>query len=97
MTPRDGTDRAAEPAPLAEPVGELYEYQPALLRDQLAEASTHWLRHTAASHMLNEAKMPMLSVSKILRHNDIRTTQRYTHKNKDDLHDQASKHVIDPS
>jgi integrase/recombinase XerD len=67
------------------------------MRDQLAEASTHWLRHTAASHMLNEAKMPMLSVSKILRHNDIRTTQRYTHKNKDDLHDQASKHVIDPS
>lgn len=65
------------------------------MKDQLKGASTHWLRHTAASHMINEANMPVSSVSKILRHNDIRTTERYWHKTKDDLHDQASKHVID--
>lgn len=67
------------------------------IHDQLSKASTHWLRHTAASHMLNEAEMPLLSVSKILRHNDVRTTQRYLHKGKDELHDQASMHVIDPT
>lgn len=37
---------------LAEPVGELYEYQPALLRDQLADATL--LRAVFAEHQLQE-------------------------------------------
>ncbi|RMC98503.1 site-specific integrase [Aquitalea palustris] len=59
-------------------------------RSQLLQASTHWLRHTAASHQL-EAGVPLLMVSQNLRHASIQTTRRYLHS-EDDARHQATAH-----
>jgi len=59
------------------------------LRPQVAAnleyATTHWLRHSAASHQL-EAGLPLLTVSQNLRHAQIETTRRYLHTEDDDRH-----------
>lgn len=60
-----------------------------VLRPQVAAnleyATTHWLRHSAASHQL-EAGLPLLTVSQNLRHAQIETTRRYLHTEDDDRH-----------
>ncbi|BBF85384.1 integrase [Aquitalea magnusonii] len=61
----------------------------ATMRPQVAAnleyATTHWLRHSAASHQL-EAGLPLLTVSQNLRHAQIETTRRYLHTEDDDRH-----------
>ena len=52
--------------------------------------STHWLRHTSASHQL-DAGMPLDIVSKNLRHSKLQTTKRYLHREMDAWHDHANK------
>jgi len=56
------------------------------LRSTLQQASTHWLRHTAASHQL-DAGLSLLMVSQNLRHRSIQTTRRYLHSEDDARHD----------
>lgn len=56
---------------------------------RLRTASTHWLRHTSASHQL-EAGIPLLVVSQNLRHSNIETTRRYLHTDNETRH-QASQ------
>jgi site-specific recombinase XerD len=48
----------------------------------LEYATTHWLRHSSASHQL-EAGLPLLTVSQNLRHAQIETTRRYLHTEDD--------------
>lgn len=45
---------------------------------QLRQASTHWLRHTAATNMINKGA-PVAVVQEILGHADSATTALYTH------------------
>jgi site-specific recombinase XerD len=50
----------------------------------LARASAHWLRHTAGTELLNISG-DLRITAELLRHTDVRTTQRYTHKSLADL------------
>lgn len=59
-------------------------------REQLIRASTHWMRHTAASHQL-DAGIPLLVVSQNLRHASIQTTRRYLHTEDEVRHDYTSR------
>ncbi|SCU77833.1 Tyrosine recombinase [Cupriavidus necator] len=51
---------------------------------KLRAASTHWLRHTHATHLLR-AGVPVTDVQRALRHRDINTTRRYTHEALEDV------------
>ncbi|CAG9180179.1 Tyrosine recombinase XerC [Cupriavidus laharis] len=58
---------------------------------RLRAASTHWLRHTHATHLLR-AGVPLTDVQRALRHRDINTTRRYTHEALEDVaHSLAGK------
>jgi site-specific recombinase XerD len=59
----------------------------------LAKASAHWLRHSAASHML-DAGIPLAIVRDNLRHANISTTSRYIHTGKDQRHSETEAHAI---
>ena len=61
--------------------------------ERLAAASTHWLRHTAASHQL-EAGVPLLVVSQNLRHASIQTTRKYLHTEDDARHQASQAHGL---
>jgi site-specific recombinase XerD len=50
----------------------------------LRAASTHWLRHSHATHLLR-AGVPVTDVQRTLRHRDINTTRRYTHEALEDV------------
>jgi integrase len=52
----------------------------ALERAGLGRIRVHDLRHTAASIMLNELGVDVLTVKEILGHADLNTTMRYLHK-----------------
>lgn len=56
------------------------------LAKHVAGMSAHWVRHTTASHQL-QSGIPLLQVSKNLRHSDISTTTIYTHEEKEVRHD----------
>jgi integrase/recombinase XerC len=65
---------------------------------RLRRASTHWLRHTAATHQA-EAGNPLHHIQHNLRHSSIATTSIYLHAEEDARHDgtiqtraQASSH-----
>lgn len=51
---------------------------------RLRTASTHWLRHSHATHLLR-AGVPVTDVQRALRHRDINTTRRYTHEALEDV------------
>lgn len=51
---------------------------------RLRAASTHWLRHTHATHLLRSG-VPVTDVQRALRHRDINTTRRYTHEALEDV------------
>ena len=58
------------------------------------QASTHWMRHTAGTHML-EQDMDILQVRDTLGHESIQTTNRYLHTSEDSRHDATEeKHKI---
>ena len=55
----------------------------------LARASTHWIRHTAASHQAN-AGVDLRFVQENLRHASLQTTSIYLHAQDDQRHAQAT-------
>lgn len=57
----------------------------------IREASAHWLRHTAASHML-DSKMDLRTVRDNLGHDSINTTSQYAHEEDDRRHDETTQH-----
>lgn len=60
----------------------------------IEQASAHWLRHTAGSHML-ENSVDLLHVRDTLGHGSINTTNRYLHSADDQRHDATqSSHKI---
>ena len=59
----------------------------------LQSATTHWLRHTAATHQL-DAGVPLLVVRDNLRHASVQTTERYLHVEPDRQHAQTQKHRL---
>lgn len=56
---------------------------------QVSRASTHWLRHSGATHRVN-AGADMRAVSELLAHNDIKTTMIYQHPKPAAYHDEIS-------
>ncbi|WP_247546249.1 tyrosine-type recombinase/integrase [Ralstonia solanacearum] len=54
------------------------------LADKLQQASTHWLRHTTATHMLR-ATGSLTDVQALLRHRDINTSRTYAHDALEDV------------
>lgn len=56
------------------------------VRARMMSASTHWLRHTAASRAV-DAGIDIVDVARLLRHQRIETTMRYIHRDADRLHD----------
>jgi site-specific recombinase XerD len=54
----------------------------------IREASAHWLRHTAASHML-DSKLDLRTVRDNLGHDSINTTSQYAHEEDDHRHDET--------
>lgn len=61
----------------------------------LRAASTHWMRHTSASHQL-ERGVPLLVVSKNLRHQSIQTTGRYLHTEDFARHQATQRFTLRP-
>ena len=59
----------------------------------LQSATTHWLRHTAATHQL-DAGIPLVVVRDNLRHASVQTTERYLHVEPDRQHAQTQKHRL---
>lgn len=60
---------------------------------ELAKASAHWLRHTAASHQL-DAGLPLKTVQQNLRHRNIQTTSAYLHEERDQQSAVTEKHRL---
>lgn len=58
--------------------------------EKLSHATTHWMRHTSASHFVNEGGDIRAAQDK-LGHEDIRTTMLYQHAEKTDLHKKTVK------
>jgi integrase/recombinase XerD len=66
--------------------------QPDLAR-QIDSGSTHWLRHTSASHQIDRGVDPFI-VQRNLRHASFSTTEGYIHKDRDQQHQETEKHTI---
>lgn len=54
------------------------------LAEKLQRASTHWLRHTTATHLLR-ATGKLTDVQALLRHRDINTSRTYAHDALEDV------------
>lgn len=63
---------------------------------KLKMATTHWLRHTSASHQLDRG-VPLLVVSQNLRHKNIETTRRYLHTEDQARHEATQNFSIFPN
>ncbi|SOZ17398.1 tyrosine-type recombinase/integrase [Cupriavidus taiwanensis] len=59
--------------------------------DHLKAASTHWMRHMAASAMLRNGT-PVLVVRDVLGHADLSTTSLYSHSQALDMHREVEAH-----
>ena len=55
------------------------------LADRLAEATTHWLRHSCFSH-LAKATGDLVMIKALAGHSKIETTSRYLHSENEELH-----------
>ena len=55
------------------------------IADRIVQASAHWMRHTAGSHMANNA-VDLRFVRDNLGHESISTTSHYLHSDDDDRH-----------
>lgn len=58
--------------------------------NHIRKASAHWLRHTAASHML-DSKMDLRTVRDNLGHDSINTTSQYAHEEENRRHDETTQ------
>lgn len=65
----------------------------AYFAEKLRKASTHWLRHTAATAALR-AGVPLKVVSKNLRHKTLDTTQIYLHTERREQSQETEKHQL---
>jgi integrase/recombinase XerD len=65
------------------------DYHP--LADHVDNASAHWLRHTASSHMANSG-MELVHVRDTLGHASISTTNIYLHGDDDRRHKETEEH-----
>ncbi|MEF8701350.1 MAG: site-specific integrase [Candidatus Accumulibacter sp. UW20] len=63
------------------------------LARQIEAGSTHWLRHTAASHQIDRGVDPFI-VQRNLRHASFSTTEGYIHKSRDQQHQETEKHTV---
>ncbi|WP_284396606.1 tyrosine-type recombinase/integrase [Dyella lipolytica] len=77
---KDALVRVADALEPADPVGAA----------RLRQASTHWLRHTAATHQA-EAGNPVHHIQHNLRHSSIATTSIYLHAEEDARHASTTK------
>lgn len=66
-------------------VAAVWEAQQPARAAQLRRVSTHWLRHTAASHQADDG-MPLHHIQQNLRHSSIATTSIYLHAEDDARH-----------
>ena len=63
--------------------------------EQVERASSHWLRHTAGSHMAN-GQLDLRYVRDNLGHESLNTTSQYLHSEDDARHDETEqRHRID--
>ncbi|MCO7227546.1 site-specific integrase [Pleionea sp. CnH1-48] len=60
---------------------------------KLRKASTHWMRHTAMTH-LADIGVDLHHLRQTARHNDINTTSRYLHADEERWHKSVGKHKI---
>jgi len=66
-------------------VADVLEEEDSVKAARLRRASTHWLRHTAASHQA-EVGTPLHHIQQNLRHSSIGTTSIYLHAEEDARH-----------
>jgi len=59
---------------------------------KLKKASTHWMRHTAMTHLADRG-VDLHHIRQTARHNDINTTSRYLHADEERWHDSLSTHT----
>lgn len=59
---------------------------------KLKRASTHWMRHTAMTHLADRG-VDLHHIRQTARHNDINTTSRYLHADEERWHDSLSTHT----
>lgn len=62
---------------------------------RLRKASTHWLRHSTLSHLL-DAGASLVAVKELARHSSIKTTGQYLHKEKRDRFDEILTRIRTP-
>lgn len=58
-------------------------------REKLRQASAHWMRHTAGSHLAET--LPILAVRDVLRHASAQTTEIYIHSDARKLHESVQE------
>jgi len=63
------------------------------LARQIDSGSTHWLRHTSASHQIDRGVDPFI-VQRNVRHASFSTTEGDIHKDRDQQHHETEKHTL---
>jgi site-specific recombinase XerD len=66
------------------------------LAERLAQATTHWLRHTCFSH-LAQATGDLVMVRSLAGHTRLDTTSRYLHAEANQLHAQVTQALVTPA
>ena len=82
-------DTLANIADTAEANGDLH------VAATLRRASSHWFRHSSASHQL-DAGISLNAVRENMRHGNIKTTSIYLHSGKDERHEETERLRINP-
>lgn len=77
-------------------VAETLQQQDEVKATRVRRASTHWLRHTAATHQAEDGT-PIHHIQKNLRHSSIGTTSIYVHAEEDARHASTTKTRIGTS
>ena len=77
-------------------VAETLQRQDEIKATRVRRASTHWLRHTAATHQAEDGT-PIHHIQQNLRHSSIGTTSIYLHAEEDARHASTTKTRIEPS
>ena len=77
-------------------VAKTLQQQDEIKATRVRRASTHWLRHTAATHQAEDGT-PIHHIQQNLRHSSIGTTSIYIHAEADARHASTTKSRIEPS